>query len=75
MSTNLVTGNEVVGSYVPNTTNPVLFTSDPGTFEITLYDTVEGIIEGTFSFSAVDQSGGDPTVFNITNGVFDVELP
>ncbi len=75
MSTNLVTGNEIVGSYIPDSGNTEIFTSDPGTFEITAIDLENGIMEGTFSFSAVDQSGTDPTVFEITNGVFTIDIP
>lgn len=74
MSPMLVTGSEVVGSYNPDVVNVSAFTSDPGTLEIISFDVATGVIEGTFSFSAKDPTNEDPTVYEVTNGEFLVEL-
>lgn len=74
MSQSLTTGEEVLGIYFPDNTNDDAFTSNPGTLTITSYDMVNGIIEGNFSFTATDPLMGDPTVFEVTNGLFKVTL-
>jgi Family of unknown function (DUF6252) len=70
MSPALVTGNEIVGTYTPETTLGNEFTSDPGTLTITSYDETSNIVEGTFSFTAKDATATDPAVYEITNGTF-----
>lgn len=74
MSPALVTGNEIVGTYLPTTGGIVTFTSDPGSLTITTFDEVANVIEGTFSFTAKDPSLIDPTVYEVTNGTFLVQL-
>ncbi|RDK85338.1 DUF6252 family protein [Marinirhabdus gelatinilytica] len=74
MSPILVAGAEVVGSYTPDVGTSITYTSDPGTLTISTFDTATNIIEGTFSFTAKDFSTADPTVYEITNGSFLVEI-
>ena len=74
MSPLLSTGNEIVGMYTPDLGTSSVFSSDPGTLEIISFDTTTGIIEGTFSFTGKDQTTADPTVYDITNGSFLIEL-
>jgi len=52
----------------------VPFVSIDGTITITAYDPTTGIMEGTFEFTAGDFLGQDPTTFEITSGVFSVEI-
>ncbi len=65
-------GSEVIGFYTPDTTItiPQVFTSLTGSLTVNSYDTSTGNIEGTFSFSATDPNGQDPTVYEITEGTF-----
>jgi len=42
--------------------------------DIVDYDEEAGIIEGTFSFSAVDILNQDPAIYEVTNGEFTLEL-
>jgi hypothetical protein len=74
MSPALVTGNEIVGTYLPTIGALIPFTSDPGTLIITVFDEVANVLEGTFSFTAKDATLTDPTVYTITNGTFLVQL-
>lgn len=74
MSPALVTGNEIVGTYLPTTGVPQPFTSDPGTFTITTFDETANVIEGTFSFTAKDATLTDPAVYEVTNGTFLIQL-
>lgn len=75
MSTEVVVGDEIVGSFTPLVGTSITYVSDPGTLAITNYDLENGIIEGTFNFSAVDATGQDPTVYQITGGEFLAVLP
>lgn len=70
MSTEVINGDEIVGFYTPVTGTSITYVSSPGTLIITNYDIPNGIIEGTFNFSAKDSSGQDPTVYQITGGEF-----
>jgi len=74
MSQSLTTGEEVLGIYFPDNTNGVAFTSNPGTLTITSYDTVNGVIEGNFSFTATDPLLGDPAIYEVTSGLFKVTI-
>lgn len=67
-----IDGSEVIGFYTPDTTIlvPQVFTSITGTLDVNSYDTITGNIEGTFSFSATDPTGQDPTVYELTEGTF-----
>ena len=73
MSNTLITGNELIGLYTPDNTDPVVFTSNPGSIEITEHNRDDRYIVGTFTFTAVDLTGGDPTTYSITNGEFYAE--
>lgn len=75
MSTEVVVGDEIVGSFTPVVGTSITYVSSPGTLVITNYDLENGIIEGTFNFSAVDATGQDPTVHQITGGEFLAVLP
>ena len=75
MSPSVVLGNEVIGIYNPDIGNSILFRSNPGTLTIISLEISSGVVEGTFSFSAVDIQGNDPTTYNITNGSFVINLP
>lgn len=70
MTTSVSTGNEVVGIYVPVVGTSIQYFSNPGSFVITNFNREEGIVEGTFNFTAVDAAGQDPTEFLITAGEF-----
>ncbi|WP_432410965.1 DUF6252 family protein [Rasiella sp. SM2506] len=74
MSPALVTGNEIVGTYLPTSGSEISFTSDPGTFTVTTFDEVANVLQGTFSFTAKDASLTDSTVYEITIGTFLVQL-
>lgn len=74
MSPAQVTGNEIVGTYLPTSGSLVSFTSDPGTLTITTFDIDANVIEGTFSFTAKDATATDPAVYEVTNGTFLVQL-
>ncbi len=75
MEMEVVDGNEVVGTYYPVDGVSIPYFSESGSIEITSYDYVTGIVEGTFSFTAVDASGMEPTVYEITEGEFLAILP
>ncbi len=70
----LVTGDEKIGIYTPDINNSATFKSNTGTLTITAYDTETGVIEGSFEFEAIDITGNDTDVHQITNGVFLVEI-
>ncbi|HBL78436.1 MAG TPA: hypothetical protein DDZ79_00045, partial [Aequorivita sp.] len=63
------------GTYTPEIGTSITYVSSPGTIVITNYDLANGIIEGLFNFSAVDATGQDPTVYQITGGEFLAVLP
>ncbi|MEZ4779400.1 MAG: DUF6252 family protein [Flavobacteriaceae bacterium] len=67
-------GDEKVGIVNPNIGSSILFKSNPGILYINSYEQSSGIIEGEFSFSAVDPLGNDPTVYEVTNGAFVVSI-
>jgi len=69
MSSTFIDGSEKVGEYTPDT-GSIIFSSNPGELTITEYNIEEGIIEGTFSFTAVDSDEVEATVFEITGGEF-----
>jgi hypothetical protein len=50
------------------------YISSPGTLTILDYDVEASIIEGTFSYSAIDQTNQDPTVYEVTEGEFILEF-
>jgi len=69
MATEIVNGDEVVGTYtVPNVNT--LFSSNPGTLTVQEYDPETGDIRATFSFTAIDNVGTNPAIISITEGEF-----
>lgn len=70
MSKQVTVGNEIVGIYTPIVGTSIPYVSSPGSIVITNYDIPNGIIEGTFTFTGVDATGQDPTVYEITAGEF-----
>ena len=50
------------------------YISSPGILTILDYDLEARIIEGTFSFSAIDQTSQDSTVYEVTEGEFTLEF-
>ena len=65
----------IIGQYTPNLGggDESYFSLD-GTITVTSYDTVSGIMEGSFEFTAGDFLGMDDTSYSITNGNFSVEF-
>ncbi len=74
MTNLLIDGTEVFAQYSPDFGNSVIFRSNPGILTIVDYDEAAGIIEGTFSFTAVDILNQDPAIYEVTNGEFTLEL-
>lgn len=68
-------GNEIVGELTPVVGTSITYTSSQGQFVVTSYDYENGIIEGTFEFTAVDPSGQDETEYEVTAGEFLVLVP
>jgi hypothetical protein len=50
-------------------------TSNPGTIPITTFDRINGVIEGTFSFTGTDPLGIDPSVVEVAEGAFKLSIP
>lgn len=75
MGTEVIDGDEIVATYTPMVGTSITYVSNPGTLTITSYDIANGIIEGIFTFSAIDKSGQDPTVYEVTAGSFLAVLP
>lgn len=73
MSTELVNGDEKVGTYSPAGIETV-YSSNPGMLTIQNYDPETGAINATFAFNAVDPAGIDPTVRSITEGEFNLDI-
>ncbi len=73
MSTEVVNGDEKVGTYSPAGIDTV-FSSSPGTLTIQNYDMETGAINATFSFNAIDPSGSDPTIRTISEGEFNLDI-
>ncbi len=74
MTNQLIDGTEVFAQYSPDFGNSVIFRSNPGILTIVDYDEEAGIIEGTFSFTAVDILNQDESIYEVTNGEFTLEL-
>lgn len=75
MGTEVVNGDESVAFYTPIVGTSIQYVSSPGVLTITNYDIAAGFIEGTFTYTAVDLSGQDPTVYQVTAGEFSAILP
>jgi len=75
MGTEVVDGDEIVATYTPLVGTSITYFSSLGILTITNYDIANGIIEGTFDFTAIDKTGQDPSVYQITGGSFLAVLP
>ena len=65
----------IIGQYTPNLGGGnETYVSIDGTITIISYDTVTGVMEGSFEFTAGDFLAIDDTTFSITNGSFSVEF-
>ena len=73
MSSDLENGDETIGLYTREGSS-IEFVSNPGVFTIESYDQETGDISATFLFTAVNPDGVDPTVIQITEGVFNLNL-
>lgn len=69
MESDISDGTKLIGIYNPNTGQENL-SSNPGTISFTQFNTVEGILEGTFSFTATDPLGQNPETFTVSEGAF-----
>jgi hypothetical protein len=74
MSPERLIGTEKIGLFIPDTTDQNNFYSSEGTLQITSYDTITGIIEGTFEFTAADRTGQNTDTYQIMNGAFTIQL-
>ena len=74
LTTNLIDGSEKFSQYTPEIGVSMTYISSPGSLTILDYDLGARIIEGTFSFSAIDQTSQDPTVYVVTEGEFTLEF-
>lgn len=75
MTNEVQVGNEVMGIYTPIVNTTISYYSLEGTFTVTELDRQTGIVEGTFEFTATDRTGQDETVYEITDGTFNIILP
>jgi len=73
MDMTLINGSEIFSQYTPEFGVSPTFISNPGILTIIDNDIENGIIEGTFSFTGIDQLGVDPTIYNVTTGEFTLE--
>lgn len=67
-------GTKLIGLYNGNN-NVESLTSNPGTITITTFDRIDGVIEGSFSFTGTDPLGIDPTVVQVREGAFKLSIP
>jgi len=74
LTTSLINGSEKFSQYTPEIGVSMTYISSPGTLTILDYDLEASIIEGTFSYSAIDQTNQDPTVYEVTEGAFILEF-
>jgi hypothetical protein len=64
-------GTELIGLYNSNTGGENL-TSNPGSINITEFNTVAGILTASFQFTGTDPLNNDPTVVEVSMGEFTV---
>jgi hypothetical protein len=69
------TGVESIGLYNPDIENAQLYYATPGQLTITSYQYSDGVIEGQFSFTAIDPSGLYQEEYSIDMGVFTLTIP
>jgi hypothetical protein len=72
LSDSLFDPENAVAIYKPMIGVDTSFSSSPGSLTIESYDMVSGEIRGTFAYTAIDSLGVDPTIYEITNGFFEV---
>src|SRR5690606_11196147 len=75
MGMEIIDGDEIVAYYTPVVGTSITYVSSPGSLDITNYDILNGIIEGTFNFTAKDATGQDDTIYQITGCQFLIVLP
>ena len=73
MSTVVENGDETIGLYTREGSS-IEFVSNPGELIIDSFDQETGDISARFNFTARNPDGVDPTVIEITQGVFNVNL-
>jgi hypothetical protein len=73
MSTEVVNGDQTIGLYIREGSS-IEFVSNPGVLIIDSYDQETGDISARFNFTATNPDGVDPTVIQITEGVFNLNL-
>jgi hypothetical protein len=74
LTTNLIDGSEKFMQYTPEIGVSMTYISSPGTLTILDYDLEDRIIEGTFTYSAIDLTSQDPTIYEVTGGEFTLEF-
>jgi len=75
LSTSVVVGEESVGLYNANIDEAQLYYSTPGQLTISSYQYSDGVIEGIFSFTAVDPNGVNLEEYSVEFGVFTLTIP
>ena len=73
MSTEVTNGDQTIGLYIREGSS-IEFVSNPGVLIIDSYDQETGEISARFNFTATNPDGVDPTVIQITEGVFNLNL-
>jgi hypothetical protein len=71
----ITSGEESVGLFNPDIENAQLFFSTPGELIISSYQYSDGVIEGSFSFTAIDPNGVAMEEYSIQMGVFTLTIP
>ena len=74
LTTSLIDGSEKFSQYTPEIGVSMTYISSPGTLTILDYDLGARIIEGTFSYTAIDQTNQDSIIFEVTEGEFTLEF-
>ena len=74
LTTNLIDGSEKFMQYTPEIGVSMTYISSPGILTILDYDLEARIIEGTFTYSAIDLTSQDPTIYEVTGGEFTLEF-
>ena len=72
LSDSLIDPENSVAIYKPMTGISTSFSSSPGSLTIENYDMSTGEITGSFSYTALDRLGVDPTSYDVSNGFFKV---
>ncbi|NDB03136.1 MAG: hypothetical protein EBY38_05660 [Flavobacteriaceae bacterium] len=71
----ITSGEESVGLFNPDIENAQLFFATPGELIISSYQYSDGVIEGSFSFTAIDPNGVAMEEYSIQMGVFTLTIP